>query len=757
MVEQSRYPDMDPALESELGDGPQQPENPLLFAHRLLRGRYPWAIGLALTLGLAGAAAGYFAMKPKYQSEGIIQVLPTTPSVLYGTEENEVPPNFDSWVGAQQVFVQGARVRDLAVQDPELTLIGWPSGVPGAIKLEKQLSVRRAKGEQVIRVRIEDEQPRLAQEAVNSILRSYKRLYIDESGRAKTQRQEILEQLQNTLQAELRTLRERISDLAEEFGADNLQRLHAAAVDEITQLDAKIREVDMAIAETEARRGQAELATAAADDESAAVPPMIDPEAQRAAIESALAAQDRDLALLMQQERSLQQDLSSMKASGYGENHRAVRDVRNRMNATRIEIEQRVALLEEQFGPQDPSASLAGGNASIDQLRTLRARYDRLRQDAVSQADFLATRRRVIDGLQSEVAEKQEQLSDARERLEAIRIESRQHNEVTGRVSIASWGDLPMRPSDDKRLPAAGAGFVGGAGFGVGLVALLGLLNPSCRYVDDLERPTRKTPLLGTLPDLDTDDPEQEEMAALSVHQIRNVLELQHTRAPGGRVFTITSATAGEGKTSLSLALGMSFAAAGQRTLIVDADLIGRGITKQLNLSEKGGIREFLDDAPVEETTHPTPVASLFAMPTGSVKQFEPKNMSRERAIRAIERLRQTYEVVIVDTGPIMGSLEGNLVCALSDATILVVSRGQRSKFVQASLARIANIGGRCAGTVFNRAADDDYHRSMSHASFHVASVRSSRQPMTTDGALVGTRALVQAVAGAPHDPEDSD
>ena len=104
-----------------------------------------------------------------------------------------------------------------------------------------------------------------------------------------------------------------------------------------------------------------------------------------------------------------------------------------------------------------------------------------------------------------------------------------------------------------------------------------------------------------------------------------------------------------------------------------------------------------------------------------------------------------------------MGSLEGNLVCALSDATILVVTRGQRSKFVQAALARVSNIGGRCAGTVFNRAAADDYNRSVSHASFHVASVRSSRQPITTDGALVGTRALVQAVAGVTPGGEDRD
>ncbi len=757
MVEQSRYPDMDPSLERELGGDQPQAENPLLFAHRLLRGRYPWAIGLAAVLGVSGACAGFFAMKPMFQSEGLIQVVPTSPSVLYDIPENEVPPNFDSWVAAQQVFVQGSRVRDYAVQDAQLLNAGWPSDISGAIKLEKQLSVRRGKGEQVIHVRVEDEDPRLAQEAVNALLRSYKRLYIDESGRAKTQRQEILEQFQNTLQAELRTLRERIGDLAEEFGADNLQRLHAARVDEITQLDAKIREVEMAIAEAEARRGQANSATANADQGAGAFAPGANNVLEREAIENTYAAQDRDLANYLGQERLLRRELASMLTSGFGEQHRAVRDIRNRIAALRVQIDERVIMLQDQLGELTPDSGVAGGGASIEQLRTLRARYDRLRQDAVSQADFLATRRRVISGLQDEVFEKERQLKDARDRLEATRIESRQQDEATGRVAIAAWGDLPNRSSDDKRLPAAAAGFAGGVGIGVGLVALLGLLNPSCRYVDDLERPARRAPLLGTLPNLNTDDPEQDEMAALSVHQIRNVLELQHSRIKGGRIFTTTSATAGEGKTSLTMALGMSFAAAGQRTLIVDSDLIGRGITKQLRLSDRPGMREMLDNEPIDECVHATPVANLFAMPTGSVKGFEPKNLSRDRATQAIAKLRELYDVVLIDTGPIMGSLEGNLVCALSDATILVVTRGQRSKFVQAALARINNIGGQCAGTVFNRAAADDYSRSVSHASFHVASVRSSRQPTTMDGALVGTRALVQAVAGVAPQEEERD
>ena len=762
VVEQPNYPDIDPSLEGEVGQGAEaKPENPLLLAHRLLRGRYPLAITLGVTLGVIGSAAGYLVMKPSYQSNGIIQIAPTLPKVLYDSEESKVPAMFESFVSAQAQFVKTRRVLDMANEDEKLHAAGWPAGVEGMKQLDEAITAKVPRRGQIVLVTAEAPKSLMAQGALNAVLRAYKKIYIDERGRTRTERQKILENRQKTLQAELRSVRDQIGSLAVEFGADNIVRLHTAKVDELTDLDAKLREVDLAIAQAATKKGSdrpSDLASAG-DDAATDAAPMVDQEA----LENSLASNDRTLADYLAQESVMQRAKASMESAGYGPQHRGMRELINKMNALRIQIDDRVAFLQEHMvgGSAVAGAINDAAGASLDQLQTLRARYQQLRDDAQSQAEFFATRRRLIAGLQSEEAEKQQLLSDTRTALERQRVESRQQDEATGRVTIASWGDAPVAPTSDKRLPAAGAGLFGGMGVGVGLIAMLGLLNPRCKYVDDLERPTRMAPLLGTLPNLNADEPDQDEMAALSVHQIRNVLELQHLSVNGdGRVFTITSATAGEGKTSLTMALGMSFAAAGQKTLILDADLVGRGVTKQLKLDGVDGVRELMESGSIHTSVHPTPVANLMAMPTGSTEGFEPKNMSREKIARIITQLRGEYEIVLIDTGPLMGSLEGNLVCALSDATVLVVTRGQRSKLVQASLARLYNIGGRCAGTVFNRALAADYSRSVSHASFQVASVRSSHQPTASSassGAMIGSRALVQAVAGSVSAGEMTD
>lgn len=750
MAEQPPYPELD-----LIPDAPASgaPENPLLLAHRLLRGRYVAAAALAAVLAVVGAVTGYSVMKPEYASKALIQVVPATPKVLYPTEESEIPPMFESFVAAQAQFVTTRRVLELAMQDERLIGAGWPTGVKGLSALERSIETSMGRRAQLIQVTSTTPDPTLAQESLNAVLRAYKRLYIDERGRSRMERQRILEEQQATLQAELRGLRDQINTLAEEFGVDNLARLHARAVDELAALDAKIREVDLAIAEAQAVQARRGDATAGAEGAPAALP---DPVRERAALEASLARADEALADLLNQERAINNDLATLAESGYGPNHRDVVRLRDRAAALRVRIDDRVDALAGTVTPGAPAAALA--EASVDDLQSLRARYMRLRDEAQEQAEFLATRRRVISGLQEEAATKERLLTDARTALDRLNVEMRQQEEATGRVSIASWGDRPIAPASDKRLVLAAAGFFGGAGGGVALVALMGLLNPRCRYVDDLERPAARVPLLGTLPNLDTGDPQQDELAAISVHQIRNVIELQHGADAGrGRAFTITSACAGEGKTSLTMALGMSFAAAGERTLIVDADLVGRGVTKQLRFDGKPGLREALFDEPVAGCAHATPVANLAAMPTGATEGFEPKNISRERAGRLLDRLRDEYAVILIDTGPLMGSLEGNLLCALSDASVLVVTRGQSSRLVQASLARLANIGGRCAGTVFNRALADDYMRSVSHTSFHVASVGSSRQPITVDDSIVGSRALVQAVAGVHADPGSAD
>ena len=102
---------------------------------------------------------------------------------------------------------------------------------------------------------------------------------------------------------------------------------------------------------------------------------------------------------------------------------------------------------------------------------------------------------------------------------------------------------------------------------------------------------TDHLPLLGILPRLpdQLSDPEQAAVAAHCIHQIRIMLQVVRIRI-AGEVFMVTSAATGDGKTSLTMALGLSFAASGSKTLVIDCDMVGQGLTHRLKANNVPGL-----------------------------------------------------------------------------------------------------------------------------------------------------------------------
>jgi Mrp family chromosome partitioning ATPase len=243
--------------------------------------------------------------------------------------------------------------------------------------------------------------------------------------------------------------------------------------------------------------------------------------------------------------------------------------------------------------------------------------------------------------------------------------------------------------------------------------------------------------VLPLLPD-EHSDPEQATVAAHSVHQIRTLLQ-QQTRAHASPVIAVTSASAGAGKTSLTLAMGLSFAASGARTLLIDCDIVGGGLTakmkrvtrrrighvlRRLGLITTEQIVAAVREArrrrePVGQTLirHGlvTPATSrthwkcrripwwgcarrskairpnecitgggshnLYVMPLGSARRQHVAQLSLPALQRLINQVRGWFDVVLIDTGPILGSLEASVATMTADAVVMVIARGRAAGF----------------------------------------------------------------------------
>jgi Mrp family chromosome partitioning ATPase len=254
-------------------------------------------------------------------------------------------------------------------------------------------------------------------------------------------------------------------------------------------------------------------------------------------------------------------------------------------------------------------------------------------------------------------------------------------------------------------------------------------------------------------------------MAAHGVHQIRMLLErrFQPGRTP---VFAITSSTAGAGKTSLSLALGLSFAASGSRTLLIDCDIIGGGLTSRMKKGsrrrighvlrrlglinteqliaalkeskERGekigetlvrhgcvteadvahalevqqsavvGLREALNGDPANECITGVGTNHLFLMPLGSARRQHVAQLSCPALLRVLEQVRGWFDVILIDTGPILGSLEAGAAVMAADETVMTVARGEHRHMIDRAIEQLHAAGGRLAGIVLNRVSVGD-------------------------------------------------
>jgi len=209
------------------------------------------------------------------------------------------------------------------------------------------------------------------------------------------------------------------------------------------------------------------------------------------------------------------------------------------------------------------------------------------------------------------------------------------------------------------------------------------------------------------------DDVEDAAKAAQCVHQIR--VMLQGLSEQPCNVYLVSSTSAQEGKTSLCVALGLAFAASGARTLLIDADLVGRGLTRSLRAEGVAGLREALATGKLSIRKRSDGLSVLTA---GDSDATDACKVSGAGMRRLLAEARKHFDTILVDSGPILGSVEAAVVAREVDGVIFAIARGQDPAPVEQALAHLDSIGATVFGTVFNRAEVKDFHRSFQSSSF---------------------------------------
>lgn len=691
-------PHLDAWMEPEEAPRHGQTSNPILMVHRALRGRYLLAAAIGAILAVPGALVGYNLMAPVYTSTGVISIDPAGRRLIYDTEFNEQIASFDSFVRSQATTLQSPRVMQAAAD--ELTKVGkLPAGQPNWIRLQRASDVSVPRGSREIYLRVTMRDPRLARDAAQTILDSYAAI-ADEEGNEVWNRQETA--LMNIRDAARRDRDAALAEarrLAERQGTVDLDRRRLFVQQQLEAIEKQIQALEIE---------RPALVEPAAAQEG---------EPERELTPNDYAQIDPDMAALVSQRRDLEQSMSAM-LSRVTERHPDYLAASDELASVNKRINERMTALEELDLGLGNGAGLGGLSVRLDALRKIKA-------ERAVEARELAAVALEIRAHEVDAQAAQERFDLAAKELEALTTERQASTE--GRIRIAQQAETPFQPSEDRRLPLAAVGAMGGFGLSLAAFAGYGLLHPRYRYVADLEEESAAPPVLGLVPQVEEGRIEDDEAAQAGVHQIRSLLESVPHKG-NARVIVVTSAMAAEGKSTLAAALAASMAKAGRSTLLIDADLIGRGVTGRLSARRLAGLTDRIASAHDNGQIHEVEGReNLDLMPAGVAEGFDAERLSSQAMGDLLASLRTRYDAIVVDTGPILGSLEANAVVPHVDQVVLVVSRGQNTRLVKVAIDRLHRFHAGRIGMVFNRAARADIERSTSAASISFRSRMASR------------------------------
>ena len=405
--------------------------------------------------------------------------------------------------------------------------------------------------------------------------------------------------------------------------------------------------------------------------------------------------------------------------------------VLNELRARELDLNRQRAELSNEFGERHPRmVNLRAEQATLEQRKQAEIRQiaQRLRDEVQVLRSREATLESNIDGLKSQLAEYHESEiglgalqrdADAdRELLEtyinrAKEIASQQKAQEPD-ARIISRATLPDEPTYPRRELIFGVALVGA--LLAGSLAVFGLeqLDNTFRSSEQIED-LIGLPALGLVPaitgldkrygapqDYVLDNPNSPFGEA--VRSLRTAMLLTSMGAPPKTVL-LTSSIPGEGKTSMAMCLARVHARSGRRTLIIDCDVRRPRLHELTGVANQAGLSDvLLQDRELNEVVLTDERSGAHFVTAGAPVPDPAALLASDRMRRLLKDVASRYDLVIVDSPPVLSVSDARVLSQMADKTVFLVHWGStRRHDVMMGVKQLVEAGADMAGLVLSR------------------------------------------------------
>lgn len=302
-------------------------------------------------------------------------------------------------------------------------------------------------------------------------------------------------------------------------------------------------------------------------------------------------------------------------------------------------------------------------------------------------------------------------------------------------VDLAVPQYVPVAP---KRPVTIAFGVVIGLILGVGIVLLIHSLD---RSIHTPEQAEKLGTLLSTIPVIETFDENIRAKASTSVNVIEGpesesrkiashlvthfdpkssvseayralrtsllfsrVSAVQTDGTKLGSLFGVTSSAPKEGKSTTISNLAITVAQGGQKVLLIDCDLRRPVLHAVFGYNKEPGITNYLvGRAIVDDIIRTSPIRNLDIITSGTIPPNPSELIGSQRMKEFLAEMQTRYDLILIDTPPVIAVTDAQIVSTLVDGMILVVSSGvTQTELAKRSKDLILKVGGKIIGLVLN-------------------------------------------------------
>jgi polysaccharide biosynthesis transport protein len=676
------------------------------------------AIWAVLTGGLVFAINQ--RVKPTYESSGVLRIEPMNRD-LFGLGLNSEA--FGTFLQTQVELIRSANVLSAALTDKKVAGTTMVKEAPDPqSELRSKLQVGVVEGTYFIRVALTSLEPEDGPVIVNEVVKQYITVASDWSDKKNRSQIASLSIYKKELDARvdrqekvwLGLVEQSIVELIDSTRAlapssEGSTLPHAqqnkASLDEYRQVRGQLFDTNMKLIETEAlfRNRKAEISAREAG---------VDPEQLAEKRITDAVRKDPEIASLMKEIEQVQRKVDAADHRARSRSDPSLAHPARQLEAMKHDLRDLVARKREELASlgADDDTALHQLNGQIESLKTRKESYEKLvsKLQVTNQREGSVTARMAL--AREDLSILREMRLSVDKRIEQLEFDSRGEARIQ-QIEDAKRGWVPIKDSRRKYWAMTPVGVI---------AVVLGLflfLEIRSGRVADLDEVSRRVPVeVYPVPSLPgTRRTSDERSLRANEAQLQEFLQsLDHLRvslwygkevvAGSGRCLVVTSAVGGEGKTTLAAHLAVCCAKAGISTLVIDADLRRASLSRMFEEEQTAGLSDVLKgDLPPEEAVVALRDGGFHLLPAGSPGQHPGWLFREQRIGQVLGRYRQMFDLVILDTPPVLPVADALSLGRWVDGAIMVI-RYDMSRFplVERARRRLISAGIPILKTVVN-------------------------------------------------------